>query len=187
MVITPRGSLLRVQELTLLTVTFVLTYKRDIKSILIHLANEQRLNKCNFFTLVAEVKRHSVILSYDGPNSRKKCFWRLWAARNLVISNEYTNLAFNGFVVTDERKPLRCVLRGTPHRVYWASTEGKSWQNVMHACCVFGRSRDEIPVLLPVIPVQFHGIFSINPGKCRDINLYDATTAVPHPFWFTLD
>lgn len=41
-VITPRGSLLHVQELTLLNVTFLLTYKRDIKSILIHLANGQR-------------------------------------------------------------------------------------------------------------------------------------------------
>jgi len=42
LVITPPGSLLHAQELTLLNVKFLLTYKRDIKSILIHLANEQR-------------------------------------------------------------------------------------------------------------------------------------------------
>lgn len=47
--------------------------------------------------------------------AEKKCSWRLWEARNFVISNEYTDLAFNGSVVTDQRKPLRCMLRGILH------------------------------------------------------------------------
>lgn len=106
----------------------LLTYKRDIKSILIHLANEQPLYKCSVFRVSGRSKKD--ILSYSDTTAltaEKKCSWRLWAARNFVISSWYTDLAFNGSVVTDQRKPLRCMLRGTPHRVYLVSTDGKSW------------------------------------------------------------